>query len=109
MIPEVPALFIKPRTAVSDPYPAEVSIPKCAQDGTSDYEAELAVVIGKTARDVSVEEAPEYILGYTAANDVSARAMQMKSAMPTFSKGLDSSCPMGEWEALLNLSKNRRD
>ena len=95
-LPEVPALFIKPPTAIADPYPGEISIPRCAQDNTSDYEAELVVVIGRPARDVTEAEAPDYILGYTAANDVSARTMQMQSAMPTFSKGLDSSCPMGE-------------
>ncbi|KAF9887172.1 hypothetical protein FE257_010426 [Aspergillus nanangensis] len=94
-IPEVPALFTKPRMAIADPFPSTVKIPKFAQDGTSDYEAELAVVIGKPARDITPEEAPEYILGYTAANDISARAAQMKSAMPSFSKGLDSSCPLG--------------
>lgn len=95
-IPEVPALFIKPRTAIADPHPAQIKIPKCAQDGTSDFEAELAVVISRPARDITAWEAPEYILGYTAANDVSARSLQMESAMPTFSKGLDFSCPMGK-------------
>ncbi|KAJ5624435.1 hypothetical protein N7510_000744 [Penicillium lagena] len=94
-IPGVPALFSKPRTALVDPFPESIRIPEIAQDGTSDYEAELAVVIVKTARDISAEEAPEYILGYTAANDVSARAIQMKSAMPSFSKGMDCSCPLG--------------
>lgn len=96
-IPAVPALFIKPRTAIADPHPAEIKIPKCAQDGTSDYEAELVVVIGRSARNITAEEAPRYILGYTAANDVSARTLQMMSAMPTFSKGLDFSCPIGRW------------
>lgn len=71
----MPALFSKPRTALVDPFPEPIRIPQCAQDGTSDYEAKLAVVIGKTARDISAEEVPEYILGYIAANDVSARAI----------------------------------
>ncbi len=96
-IPEVPALFIKPRTAIADPHPAKITIPKFAQDGSSDYEAELAVVIGRPARDINAEDASKYILGYTAANDISARTAQMKSAMPTFSKGLDSSCPLGKY------------
>lgn len=95
-IPTVPALFSKPRTAICNPYPEPLNIPKCAQDGTSDYEAELVIVIGKSARDITAEEAPNFILGYTAANDVSARAIQMKSAMPCFSKGMDSSCPLGK-------------
>ncbi|KAL3442836.1 hypothetical protein BJX65DRAFT_298735 [Aspergillus insuetus] len=94
-IPKVPALFTKPRTAIADPFPATVRIPKVAQDGTSDYEAELVAVIGKRARDVSAQEASEYILGYTAGNDISARTAQLESPFPTFSKGLDSSCPIG--------------
>ncbi|TXB96582.1 hypothetical protein FocTR4_00011889 [Fusarium oxysporum f. sp. cubense] len=91
----VPPVFAKPRTAIANPYPGTINIPTCAQDGTSDYEGELAVVIGKAARDITAQEAPSYILGYTAANDVSARAHQMKSSMPGFSKGMDSSCPLG--------------
>ncbi|KAJ5585688.1 2-keto-4-pentenoate hydratase [Penicillium hetheringtonii] len=94
-IPTVPALFSKPRTAITDPYPAAINIPKVAQNGSSDYEAELVIVIGKTARDITAEQAPSYILGYTAANDVSARDEQMKTPMPCFSKGMDSSCPLG--------------
>ncbi|KAJ5745098.1 2-keto-4-pentenoate hydratase [Penicillium odoratum] len=94
-IPTVPALFSKPRTAITDPYPTTINIPKVAQDGSSDYEAELVIVIGKSARDITAELASSYILGYTAANDVSARDEQMKTPMPCFSKGMDSSCPLG--------------
>ncbi|KAJ5365219.1 2-keto-4-pentenoate hydratase [Penicillium concentricum] len=94
-IPPVPALFTKPRTAIANPYPDTINIPKFAQDGTSDYEAELVVVIGKLARDITAEQALRYILGFTAANDVSARDTQMKTPMPCFSKGMDSSCPLG--------------
>lgn len=95
-IPTVPALFSKPRTAIANPYPGTINIPKIAQDGSSDYEAELVIVIGKSARDITAEQAPGYILGYTAANDVSARNEQMKTPMPCFSKGMDSSCPLGK-------------
>ncbi|KAJ5486732.1 hypothetical protein N7530_001032 [Penicillium desertorum] len=94
-LPKEPALFTKPRTSIADPFPGTLRIPKFAQDETNDYEAELAVVIGKSARDVSPEEAPNYILGFTVSNDVSARAQQMQNPLPTFSKGLDSSCPLG--------------
>ncbi|KAE8141780.1 2-keto-4-pentenoate hydratase [Aspergillus pseudotamarii] len=94
-IPTVPALFSKPRTTIANPYPGTINIPKIAQDNSSDYEAELVIVIGKSARDITAEQAPWYILGYTAANDVSARDMQMKTPMPCFSKGMDSSCPLG--------------
>ncbi|KAJ5096636.1 2-keto-4-pentenoate hydratase [Penicillium angulare] len=94
-IPTVPALFSKPRTAITDPYPTPINIPRIAQDGSSDYEAELVIVIGKSARDITAEQAHSYILGYTAANDVSARNEQIKTPMPCFSKGMDSSCPLG--------------
>lgn len=73
-----------------------INIPKCAQDGSSDYEAELAFVIGKTGRDISEDDALDYVLGYTASNDVSARDMQMLTAQWSFSKGLDGSCPIGK-------------
>lgn len=94
--PKVPILFTKPRAALADPYPAPINIPKCAQDDTSDYEAELCLVIGKTGRDISEDDALDYVLGYTASNDVSARTMQMLTAQWSFSKGLDGSCPLGE-------------
>ncbi|KAI1276253.1 5-carboxymethyl-2-hydroxymuconate isomerase [Xylaria sp. FL0933] len=94
-LPEVPVLFTKPRTALADPYPAAVTIPKVAQDGTSDYEGELCVVIGRTGRDIPEEEALDYVLGYTASNDVSARKLQLLTAQWCFAKGLDGSCPLG--------------
>lgn len=94
-LPKVPILFTKPRTALADPYPAAIPIPKCAQDGTSDYEAELCVVIGKSGRNIPEEKALDYVLGYTASNDVSARTMQMLTSQWSFSKGLDGSCPLG--------------
>ena len=72
----------------------------CAQDGTSDYEAELCLVIGKTGRDIPEEEALDYVLGYTASNDVSARSLQKTTPQWSFSKELDGSCPVGEFNAL---------
>lgn len=94
-LPPAPILFVKPRSALTDPYPASIPIPKCAQDDTSDYEAELCVVIGKTGRDISEEDALDYVLGYTCSNDVSARSLQMATSQWSFSKGLDGSCPLG--------------
>ncbi|KAJ5125335.1 hypothetical protein N7448_004656 [Penicillium atrosanguineum] len=94
-LPKAPILFTKPRTALIGPYPAAINIPKCAQDGTSDYEAELCLIIGKTGRDIPEEEALDYVLGYTASNDVSARTMQLLTTQWSFSKGLDGSCPIG--------------
>lgn len=86
-IPDVPVLFMKPRTALNGPYPAKIPVPAIAQDGTSDYEAELSFVISRTGRDIPEEEALNYILGYTASNDVSARAQQFKNSQWCFSKG----------------------
>ena len=94
-LPAAPILFTKPRTALTDPYPSAIPIPKCAQDGTSDYEAELCVVIGKPGRDISEADALEHVLGYTCSNDVSARTLQMTTSQWGFSKGLDGSCPLG--------------
>ncbi|KAJ5383233.1 Fumarylacetoacetase C-terminal-like protein [Penicillium concentricum] len=94
-LPKAPILFTKPRTALAGPYPATINIPKCAQDETSDYEAELCLVIAKTGRDIPEEEALDYVLGYAASNDVSARTLQFATAQWSFSKGLDGSCPIG--------------
>jgi len=62
-----------------------------------DYEAELAVVIGTTARDVPIEQALEHVLGYTCLNDVSARDLQFGDGQWIRGKSLDTFCPMGPW------------
>jgi 2-keto-4-pentenoate hydratase/2-oxohepta-3-ene-1,7-dioic acid hydratase in catechol pathway len=62
-----------------------------------DYEAELAVVIAKTCRNVSTDQALDYVLGYTAANDVSARDRQMSDGQWTRAKGMDTFCPVGPY------------
>ncbi|GAD93501.1 hypothetical protein PVAR5_2112 [Paecilomyces variotii No. 5] len=94
-IPDVPVLFIKPRTALNGPYPAKINVPKIAQDGSSDYEAELSVILSKSGRDIPESEAMDYVLGYTCSNDVSARTQQFKNSQWCFSKGFDGSCPLG--------------
>lgn len=94
-IPDVPVLFIKPRTAVNGPFPAKINVPKIAQDGTSDYEAEMTFVMAKDGKDIKEDEWQDYVLGYTCSNDVSARAQQFKNSQWSFSKGLDGSCPIG--------------
>ncbi|KAM3067767.1 hypothetical protein ACMFMG_011502 [Clarireedia jacksonii] len=94
-IPDTPILFIKPRTAINGPFPAKINIPKIAQDGSSDYEAELTFVISKDGRDIPEEDALDYVLGYTCGNDVSARTQQFKNSQWCFSKGLDGSAPLG--------------
>lgn len=96
--PERPELFYKPPTALLDPE-GEIVIPEGAKD--VHFEAELVVVVGKTARGVSVEEAPEYILGYTCGNDVSDRNWQGGSKGDKAdrqwwrAKGADTFGPMG--------------
>lgn len=94
-IPDVPVLFIKPRTAVNGPFPAKINVPKIAQDGTSDYEAEMTFVMAKDGKDIKEDEWQDYVLGYTCSNDVSARAQQFKNSQWSFSKGLDGACPIG--------------
>lgn len=96
-IPTVPTLFIKPSTSLGNPYPTSSTIlPKITQaDGTGDYESEMAIVIGRDAKDVSEDEALEYVLGYTAANDISSRTSQMNQSQWCFSKGFDGACPLG--------------
>ncbi|KAK5938475.1 hypothetical protein PMZ80_009446 [Knufia obscura] len=94
-LPKAPIVFTKPRTALGHPFPAVIPIPKVAQDGTSDYEAELCLVIKKTGKDIPEEQALDYVLGYTCSNDVSARTAQMMTSQWCFSKGLDGSCPIG--------------
>jgi 2-keto-4-pentenoate hydratase/2-oxohepta-3-ene-1,7-dioic acid hydratase in catechol pathway len=87
-IPDVPVLFIKPRTSLNGPHPAKINVPKLAQDDTSDYEAELSVVLSKSGRDIPEAEAFDYVLGYTSSNDVSARTQQFKNSQWSFSKGI---------------------
>ena len=70
-----------------------------------DYEAELAVVIGRPARDVERDVALTHVLGYTAANDVTAREQQQSDGQWARAKGHDSFCPLGPWlETVLDPS-----
>ncbi|EPE02135.1 fumarylacetoacetate hydrolase family protein [Ophiostoma piceae UAMH 11346] len=85
-IPEGPTVFLKPNTALAGPYPEPVILPKLTQaDNCGDYESELGVVVGKTAKNVSEADALDYVLGYTACNGLQW----------CFSKGFDSACPIG--------------
>jgi 2-keto-4-pentenoate hydratase/2-oxohepta-3-ene-1,7-dioic acid hydratase in catechol pathway len=79
-LPAAPISLTNPLSALSNPYPATINFLKRAQDGTSDYEAELYLVMGKPGRDISVEEAMDYVLGYKASNDVYARKLQLLTA-----------------------------
>jgi len=93
-IPDEPILFIKPASSVIGPGDT-ILLPH--QSSRIDFEAELAVVIGKTARNVPRHEASAYILGYTCLNDVTARDLQSKDGQWTRSKSFDTFCPIGPW------------
>jgi 2-keto-4-pentenoate hydratase/2-oxohepta-3-ene-1,7-dioic acid hydratase in catechol pathway len=93
-IPDTPMLFLKPPSAVIA-NGAMIIIPR--QSERVEHEAELAVVIGKTARWVPAEKTSDYIFGYTVANDVTARDLQHRDGQWTRGKGFDTFCPIGPW------------
>jgi 2-keto-4-pentenoate hydratase/2-oxohepta-3-ene-1,7-dioic acid hydratase in catechol pathway len=93
-LPSSPLLFLKPPSAILDPggrirYPAMVQ--------RVDYEAELAVVIGKKASGIRPQEADQVIFGYTCFNDVTARELQKLDGQWTRAKGFDTFAPVGPW------------
>jgi 2-keto-4-pentenoate hydratase/2-oxohepta-3-ene-1,7-dioic acid hydratase in catechol pathway len=96
-IPENPVVFMKPTTAVTDSG-APIPLPAACEHGPEvDYEAELAVVIGRTARNVTVDQALDHVLGYCCANDVSARRWQKQGGGGQWIRGksFDGFCPLG--------------
>lgn len=95
-LPTVPTVFMKPSTSLASPWPAPTILPKITQeDDCGDYESELVVVIGKQCKNVTEADALDYVLGYTAANDVSSRTSQFAQSQWSFSKGFDGACPIG--------------
>lgn len=93
--PAEPVVFLKPSTSVCGPddpilRPARLS-------DRVDYEGELAVVIGRLCRGVPASRAAEVIFGYTCANDVTARDLQVRDIQWTRAKGFDTFCPLGPW------------
>jgi 2-keto-4-pentenoate hydratase/2-oxohepta-3-ene-1,7-dioic acid hydratase in catechol pathway len=93
-VPEEPLLFLKPSTAVIGPHEPIQLLPISRR---VDYEGELAVVIGRLARNVKTEDAYKVILGYTCANDVTLRDLQKADDQWARAKGFDGSCPLGPW------------
>jgi 2-keto-4-pentenoate hydratase/2-oxohepta-3-ene-1,7-dioic acid hydratase in catechol pathway len=93
-LPQEPLLFLKPNTSVVGPGDP-ISYPR--QSREVHFEGELAVVIRRICRDVPAERADDVILGYTVANDVTARDLQKKDVQFTRAKGFDSFCPLGPW------------
>lgn len=93
-VPDVPVTFFKPSTSVTGPGDP-IAYPSFSQE--VHHEAELAVVIGRMCREVPRERAKDVILGYTCANDVTARDVQQREKQWARAKGFDSSCPLGPW------------
>ena len=96
--PKYPVLFLKNTSALLDPGDP-IRIPKRLLSTQVDYEGELAIVIGKTCRNATQENALEHVLGFTVANDVSARDWQKDWGGSQWSRGksFDTFSPMGPW------------
>ncbi|MCX7774678.1 MAG: fumarylacetoacetate hydrolase family protein [Spirochaetaceae bacterium] len=95
-LPAAPVVFLKPSTSLLDP-DGTIQYPDLSH--RVDYEAELVVVIGRTARHVKPEAATAHILGYTCGNDVTARDLQPKDGQWTVAKSFDTFMPLGPWIA----------
>jgi 2-keto-4-pentenoate hydratase/2-oxohepta-3-ene-1,7-dioic acid hydratase in catechol pathway len=93
-VPERPLIFLKPSTSVIGTHDT-IRLP--ADSNQVEHEAELAVIIGKVAKDLSRDKAMDAVFGYTCANDVTARDQQRADVQFTRAKGYDSFCPIGPW------------
>lgn len=93
-LPKNPIIFIKPSSAIIG-HKDNIIYPKCVKQ--LDYEAEIAVVIKKLAKNIPKEKVNEYILGYTCFNDVTARDLQKIDIQWTRSKSFDTFAPIGPW------------
>jgi len=110
-VPDLPLLFLKPPSSVIGHHQT-IRLP--AQSAQVEHEAELAVVIGEAGRWIAPEAADRHILGYTVANDVTARDLQQRDGEWTRAKGFDTFCPLGPWieteftpaDALITCSVN---
>lgn len=94
-IPTHPVFFTKATNAVNGPYagiPFDESV-----SAQIDWEAEMAIVIGRRGKNISSAEAMSYVFGYTIVNDVSARDIQFNHSQYFKGKSLDGACPMGPW------------
>lgn len=93
-VPSEPMLFIKPSTTIIGP---NAAIRRPSGIGRVDFEGELAIVIGQPVKNVPAARAASVILGYTIANDVSARDLQKSDGQWGRAKGFDTFCPIGPW------------
>ncbi|CAG8294707.1 unnamed protein product [Penicillium salamii] len=93
-LPSRPTVFLKANTCIasaSEP----ILLPSNVDYDEADYEVELAVIIGKQCKNISVAEAADYLLGYSVANDVTARKHQDQTSQWSYAKGMDGFCPLG--------------
>lgn len=93
-MPTAPVLFLKPNTAVCGP-DDPIILPPWSDEVS--YEVELAIVIGKACKNIQPKDVPNYVVGYTIANDVTARDAQRADGQWARAKSFDSSCPLGPW------------
>lgn len=93
-VPEVPLIFLKPPSSMIG-HQQEILLPPQSQQ--IEHEAELAVVIGQPGRWITAEDALSHVFGYTIANDVTARDLQLSDGQWTRAKGFDTFCPVGPW------------
>jgi 2-keto-4-pentenoate hydratase/2-oxohepta-3-ene-1,7-dioic acid hydratase in catechol pathway len=93
-VPDEPLMFFKPISAIIGPGET-IILPH--QSKKVELEAELTVVIGKKAKNITREQAKDHIFGYTIANDVTARDLQFSDLQWARSKGFDTFCPLGPW------------
>jgi 2-keto-4-pentenoate hydratase/2-oxohepta-3-ene-1,7-dioic acid hydratase in catechol pathway len=92
-LPEAPVIFTKAPTTVNGPF-SDVPVDRGATSQV-DWEVELAVIMGKTGRNIAADRALDYVFGYTALNDVTARDLQQRHGQFFKGKSLDGFCPMG--------------
>ena len=93
-VPDEPLIFFKPISAIIGP---EDPIVLPRQSDQVELEIELAIVIGKQAKEISYSEAKDHIFGFTIGNDVTARDLQFSDTQWARSKGFDTFCPLGPW------------
>lgn len=93
-LPKEPKIFLKPSTSIIGPK-ASIILPSSSK--RVDFEAELGIVIKKTAKNIEASEAKNFILGYTCANDITARDLQAADGQWTRAKSFDTFCPIGPW------------
>ena len=105
-VPEEPIIFLKPHTAIIGSNQMIIK-PQFVKE--LDYEGELCIVMGKTAKSISVRDAKKHIFGYTVFNDVSARDFQFKDGQWTRGKSFDTFAPTGPFITTENQLKNADD